>query len=217
MAGVTQADALNKFDDLSKSHGGSAGYMVSTLSIDYCAMLETENWEERFDSKLARDRPFLSLNLSLPLFGETVPLRFDRPCVRVFKSEFESHFGFGGGCTGYDPKRVVIVFKRNPTQPELITQLSRESCSVETPIDSDFALQLLMVMLLEGHVKSWTAIDMMADWFVEAGIESCTNFVEDKVWLKYIFEHMIEQPANIAVSTIEEVHSTLIEQPKSDE
>ena len=196
MAGVTQGDALKKFDELSKSYGGP-GYMVSNLPIQYCEMLETKNWEERFDSDLARDQPFLSQNPSLRLFGllfgKTLPLRFDKPCGKVFKSEFESHFGFGGVCTGYNPKAVVIVFKRNPTQPELITQLSRKSCSMKTPIDSDFAVQLLMLMLLEGHVKLWTAIDMMADWFVEAGIESCTNFVNDKVWLKYIFDNMIDQ------------------------
>jgi hypothetical protein len=166
--------------------------MVSNLPSEYCEMLETQKWQARFDSKLARDRPFLSLDLSLQLFGETLPLRFDRPCGKVFKYEFQSHFGFGGDCTGYDPKTTVLVCKENPTQPGLIAQLSRESCSVETPIDRHFALQLLMVMLLEGHVKLWSAIDMMADWFVKAGIESCINFVEDKVWLKYIFEHMIE-------------------------
>lgn len=191
MAGVTRADALKKFDELAERYGGSR-YMVSNLPSEYCEMLKTQKWQERFDSDLAREKPFLSLNLSLQLFGKTLSLRFDRPCMRVFKSEFESHFGFGGGCTGYDPETTVLVCKRNPTQPELITQLSRESCFVEIPIDGDFAVQLLTVMLLEGHVKSWNAIGMMADWFVEAGIESCTNFVKDKLWLKYIFEHMIE-------------------------
>ena len=195
MAGVTQADALKKFDELAKRYGGS-GYMVSNLPIQYREMLDTTHWREKYDSDIARDKPFLSVNFSLQLFGETVPLTFDRPCMKVFKYEFQSHFGFGGDCTGYDPKTTVLVCKRNPTQPGLITQLSRERCSVEIPIDGDFAVQLLMVMLLEGHVKLWTGIDMMADWFVEAGIESCTNFVENKVWLKYIFNNMIESKSD---------------------
>lgn len=192
MTEFTQAAALAEFDKISKNFGGS-GYMVSTLPSEYCEMLKIKTWQERYDSKLARDIPFLSLDRHyLELFGEKFPLRFDKPCEEVCKFEFQDHFGFQANCIGYNPETVVVVFKRRPTQPGLITQLTRECGSVKTPIDNDFAVQLLMVMLLEGHVKLWTAIGMMADWFVEAGIKSCTNFVEEKVWLKYILQHMIE-------------------------
>lgn len=191
MTEVTQAAALKKFEELSMTFGGS-GYMVSTIPSEYYEILKTKNWKERYDSDLAGDRPFSSLNCYLDLFGEKISLRFDTPCEIVYKYEFQDHFGFQADCIGYNPETVVVVFKRRPTQPELITKITREYGSVKTPIDNNFAVKLLMVMLLEGHVKKWTAIDMMANWFVEAGIKSCTNFVEEKVWLKYILQHMIE-------------------------
>ena len=187
MSKITCEAALDTLYLLQCQYGGS-GYMRLRLPCHLYPRLKKDNWITHDDEVFLSRKPIQSQWTLLMLLGSKFNVRFDKPECRVHDTIFETYFNFGPHCSNYDPEAIVIAFHERASIPDLLSNLRENKSFMEAPVDESFAKELLMVMIIEGYVKSWEAVQLMVDWFVEMGITSCANFVEGKAYLEYIFD-----------------------------
>ena len=183
----THAEVIAKFKELHKKHHHPHGYLLSTLPDELLTRLNAPNiaWCETYNPHASDRVNILSVHVTVPLMGHTFPMQFDRPLVMEHRYEFESYFGFGGHCNGYDRNRTIAHFPVK-THPEV----DLDAILLPGTVDAAYAKQAILLLALGGYVKFWDAVHDFEDWFVSAGIPECAGFIDGKELMSRIIDIM---------------------------
>lgn len=197
----THAEVIAKFKELHKKHHHPQGYLISTVPDELLTRLNAPNvaWCETYNPHASDRVNILSVHVTVPLMGHAFPMQFDRPLVMEHRSEFESYFGFGGHCQGYDRNRTIAHFPVK-IHPEvdldaiLLTGSQDNQDNQDKLVDAAYAKQAILLLALGGYVKFWDAVHDFEDWFVSAGIPECAGFIDGKELMARIIDIM--EPTN---------------------
>jgi hypothetical protein len=183
----THAEVVAKFKELHKKHYYTRGYLISTVPDELLSrFIHAEvQWSETYNSNVSDRVDILTANVTVPLMGHAFPMQFDRPLVMEHRSEFESYFGFGGHCQGYDINRTIAHFPvtANP-------KVDLDAILLTDTVDAAYAKQAILLLALGGYVKFWDAVHEFEDWFVSAGIPECAGFIDGKELMTHILDVM---------------------------
>ena len=189
---TTKADVVAKFKQLHKDHYRSDGYMVSDVGDAVAEkVFAGAAWHE-VHNRYASDRVNIhSTNATVPFMGHEFKMQFHRPIVMEHRCEFESYFGFGGHCNGFNLNRTIACFPKQFDATFVIDDiLLKDQCETD-PVNADYAKQAIILIALGGYVKFWSEVQNFEQWFVDvAGIPECKGFTESKELLAHIFEVM---------------------------
>jgi hypothetical protein len=183
----THAEVVAKFKELHKKHYYTRGYLISTVPDELLSRLNDAEvqWCETYNSNVSDRVDILTVHVTVPLMGHTFTMQFDRPLVMEHRSEFESYFGFGGHCQGYDCNRTIAHFpvKMHP-------EVDLDAMLLTGTVDAAYAKQAILLLALGGYVKFWDAVHEFEDWFVSAGIPECAGFIDGKELMSHIIDVM---------------------------
>jgi hypothetical protein len=189
---ATKADVVDKFKQLHKKHYQQSAYMISNVPDEITEQTFADaTWREVYN-RYASDRVCIrSTNAIVPIMGHKFEMQFHRPLVMEHRYEFESYFGFGGHCNGFNINRTIACF---PTKFDATFEIDeillKDQCATD-PVDADYAKQAIMLLALGGYVKFWSAVHDFEQWFVDvAGIPECKGFSETKQLLGHILNVM---------------------------
>jgi hypothetical protein len=188
---ATKADVVAKFKKLHNEHYVARGFMISNVPdetsekvFDQCA------WNEIYNNYASEHVRIRSLTATVPLFGHTFKMRFERPLVQDHHREFEDYFGFGGHCKGFNLNRTIARFPQQFDADLNIDALLLQE-DAAGPVDADYAKHAITLLALGGYVKYWNAVHEFEQWFVDvAGIPECKGVTDSKELLARIFEVM---------------------------
>jgi len=189
---ITKADVIAKVKQLHKKHYYSYGYMIHTVpdeNSEHYFNKDNLKWYQTFNHNVSNKVPLLSLDAKLSLNGYTFKMRFDRPLVKDERYEFESYFGFGGHCDGYNPNRTVMCFAETKDETINIDDLLVKDQTASDTVDADYINYVITVLILGGYVKFWNAIYEFEKWCVDAGILNTCNRDMHKV-ITHILDNM---------------------------
>jgi hypothetical protein len=181
----THAEVIAKFKELHKKHHHPRGYLISTVPDDMLSRFSDVQWCETYNSNVSDRVDILTVNASVPLMGHTFTMQFDRPQVMEHRYEFESYFGFGGHCNGYDCNRTIAHF---PVTMD--PKVDLDAMLFTGTVDAAYAKQAILLLALGGYVKFWNAVHEFEDWFVSAGIPECAGFIDGKELMTHILDVM---------------------------
>ena len=194
----TKADVINKFKQLHNKHYNQSGaYMISNVPDETSEkVFAGAKWHQMYN-RYASDRVYiLSANATVPLMGHEFQMRFHRPLVMEHRYEFESYFGFGGHCQGFNANRTIACFPTKIDEDADIDEMLKDQCGTD-PVDADYAKQAIVLLAVGGYVKFWNAVHEFENWFADvAGIPECKGFSESKRLLEYIFGVMTLETAD---------------------
>lgn len=181
----THAEVIAKFKELHTKYHYTRGYLISRVPDDMLSRFSDVQWCETYNSNVSDRVDILTVNATVPLMGHTFTMQFDRPQVMEHRYEFESYFGFGGHCNGYDRNRTIAHFpvKIDP-KVDLVAMLSTGT------VDAAYAKQAILLLALGGYVKLWDAVHEFENWFVSAGIPECAGFIDGKELMAHILDVM---------------------------
>jgi hypothetical protein len=189
---TTKADVVAKFKELHNKHYSSQGYMISNVPDETTEkVFAGAHWHEVYN-RYASDRVNIrSTNAIVSFMGHEFQMQFHRPRVMEHRYEFESYFGFGGHCQGYNINRTIACFpKKIDEKIDIDEILLKDQCATD-PVDADYAKQAIMLLAVGGYVKYWNAVHDFEDWFANvAGIPECKGFTDSKQLLERIFDVM---------------------------
>ena len=190
---ITKADVVAKFKQLHKKYYNQGdAYMISNVPDETSEkVFAGAQWNQVFN-RHASDRVYiLSANATIPLMGHEFNIQFHRPLVMEHRYEFESYFGFGGHCQGFNAHRTIACFPKKMDECADIDEiLLKDHCATDA-INADYAKQAITLIAVGGYVKFWNAVHEFEDWFVDvAGIPECNGFTKSKQLLERIFEVM---------------------------
>jgi hypothetical protein len=187
----TCAEVIAKFKELHKKHDHPRGYLISTVPDELLSRFNAPNvaWCETYNPHASNRVDILSVNVTVPLMGHAFEMHFDRPLVMEHRSEFESYFGFGGHCQGFNVNRTVARFpvKMHP-------EVDLDAILLTGTVDAAYAKEAILLLALGGYVKFWDAVHEFQDWFVSAGIPECAGFIDGKELMARIIDIM--EPTN---------------------
>ena len=201
---ITKADVVAKFKELHAKHYGPHGYMVSIVSDEIsdafyaCDRNSQFNWHNTYN-RYASERVLIrSCRVVVPLMGRTFKIRLDRPFESEDRYEFESYFGFGGHCEGYNQNRTILCYPTTFDETIDIDELLLNGSTATDPADNDYAKQAMMLIVLGGYVKFWNALSEFEAWFAnELGGE---QYNTGNTLRTHIFETMEPEPLPEQVS-----------------
>jgi hypothetical protein len=186
---VTKADVVAKFKQLHNKRYNVNGYMISHVPDEITEQtFAGAAWREVYN-RYASDRVNIrSTNAIVHFMGRNFKMQFHRPLVMEHRYEFESYFGFGGHCNGFNINRTIACF---PTKFDAEIDIDEILQCGADPIDADYAKQAITLLVLGGYVKFWSAVHDFEKWFVDvAGIPECKEFNDSKQMMERIFEVM---------------------------
>jgi len=189
---ATKADVVAKFKELHKKYYTSQGFMISNVPDETSEKVFSDAavWHEVYNRYASDYVHIRSLSVTVPLLGHAFTMQFERPLVKDHHCEFEEYFGFGGHCNGFNKNRTVARFPSKFDAELNIDALLLQDAA--EPIDADYAKNAIMLLVLGGYVKYWSAVHEFENWFVDAAdIPECTGFSESKELLARIFEIMV--------------------------
>lgn len=191
---ITKADVVAKFRQLHNKHYNQSGaYMISNVPDEVSEkMFAMANWREVYNRHASNNVCILSTSATVPLMGHEFEMQFHRPLVMEHRHEFESYFGFGGHCQGFNANRTIACFpKKIDEDADIDEMLLKNQCGTD-PVDADYAKQAIVLIAVGGYVKFWNAVHEFENWFADvAGIPECKGFSESKRLLEYIFSVMV--------------------------
>jgi hypothetical protein len=190
---ITKADVIAKFQQLHKKHYNQSGaYMISNVPDETSEkVFAGAHWHEVYN-RYASDRFCIrSSNATVPLMGHEFQMQFHRPLVMEHRYEFESYFGFGGHCKGFNANRTIACFpKKIDEDADIDEMLLKDQCGTD-PVDAEYAKQAIMLLAVGGYVKYWNAVHEFENWFADvAGIPECKGFNDSKQLMERIFDVM---------------------------
>ena len=196
---ITKADVITKFKQLhKKNYSQSGAYMISNVPDETSEkVFAGAHWHEVYN-RYASDRVYIrSANATVPLMGHEFKMQFHRPLVMEHRYEFESYFGFGGHCQGFNINRTIACFPKKIDECADIDEiLLKDQCATD-PVDADYAKQAITLLAVGGYVKFWNAVHEFEDWLADVGgIQECKGFSESKQLLERIFEVMTLENAD---------------------
>jgi len=189
---TTKADVVAKFKELHNKHYSSQGYMISNVPDEMTEkVFAGAHWHEVYN-RYASDRVYIrSANAIVSFMGHEFQMQFHRPLVMEHRYEFESYFGFGGHCQGYNINRTIACFPKKIDEKIDIDEILLKDQCAKDPVDADYAKQAIMLLAVGGYVKYWNAVHDFEDWFANvAGIPECKGFTDSKQLLERIFDVM---------------------------
>lgn len=191
---ITKADVVAKFKQLHNKHyNQSDAYMISNVPDETSEkVFAGAQWQQVYN-RYASDRVYiLSANATIPIMGHEFKMQFHRPLVMEHRYEFESYFGFGGHCQGFNPNRTIACFPKKIDKCADIDEiLLKDQCATD-PVDADYAKQAITLLAVGGYVKFWNAVHEFENWFVDmAGIPECNGFTKSNQLLECIFSVMV--------------------------
>ena len=200
---ITRADVVSKFKELHNKYHRQRGYMISTvpdeMSDKFHASSEQRfEWCETYNRYASETNNIRSCNVRVPLMGRTFKIRLDRPFESEDRYEFESYFGFGGHCEGYNQNRTILCYPTTFDDTIDIDELLLNGSAATDPADNDYAKQAMMMIVLGGYVKFWNALSEFEAWFAnELGGE---QYNTGNTLRTHIFETMEPEPLPEQVS-----------------
>ena len=184
---ITKAEVVAKFKELHNSYYSTQGYMISNVPDEVSEkMFANAVWNETYNKYASQHVKIRSLNVTVPLLGHEFIMQFDRPLVMDHRWEFENYFGFGGHCKYHTMNRTIAHFPSKFNADMSIDDLLLS----EGPVDEEYAKEAIMLLVLGGYVKYWTAVSEFEAWFGKAGLTECIHYTESKGLLTRIFEIM---------------------------
>lgn len=193
----TKADVITKFKQLHKKHYNQSGaYMVSNVPDETSEkVFAGAHWREVYN-RYASDRVNIrSANATVTIMGHEFKMQFHRPLVMEHRYEFESYFGFGGHCQGYNANRTIACFPNKIDEEVNIDEILLKGHCATDAVDADYAKQAITLLTVGGYVKYWDAVHEFENWFADvAGIQECKEFSESKQLLECIFSVMNLEP-----------------------
>ena len=190
---TTKADVVDKFKDLhKKNYNQSGAYMISNVPDEIAEdTFAGAAWCEVYN-RYASDRVNIrSTNAIVPFMGHEFKMQFHRPLVMEHRYEFESYFGFGGHCNGFNINRTIACFPTKfDADIDIDDILLKDQCATD-PVDAEYAKRAIILLALGGYVKFWGAVKNFEQWFVDvAGIPECKGFNDSNQLMERIFEVM---------------------------
>jgi len=188
----TCAEVIAKFKELHKKYDHPRGYLISTVPDELLSRFNAPNvaWCETYNPHASNRVDILSVNVTVPLMGHAFEMHFDRPLVMEHRSEFESYFGFGGHCQGFNVNRTVARFPVT-TNPKV----DLDAILLTGTVDAAYAKRAITLLALGGYVKFWDAVHDFEQWFADvAGITECAGFIDGKELMARIIDIM--EPTN---------------------
>ena len=188
MTSITKADVVAQFKELHNNHYRKQGFMISNVPDEVSVKVFADAaWSETYNMHASKYVTIQSLCVTVSLWGRDFTMQFDRPLTMDHHCEFEEYFGFGGHCKDYNANRTIARFPSNFDADLNIDALLLK----EGHIDAEYAKRAIMLLVLGGYVKYWTAVHEFEQWFVNVGgISECNGFSESKELLERIFEVM---------------------------
>ena len=187
----THAEVIAKFKELHNNYHHPRGYLISGVPDQMLARFSDADvpWRETYNIHVSDHVGIRSVNVTVPLMGHTFEMQFDRPLVMEHRSEFESYFGFGGHCQGFNVNRTIAHFPVT-MDPNVDLDAILLTGNQATLVDATYAKQAILLLALGGYVKFWKAVHEFEDWFVSAGIPECAGYIEGKSLLTHILDVM---------------------------
>lgn len=190
---TTKADVVAKFKELhKKNYNQSGAYMISNVPDEISEQtFAGAAWREVYNRYASDHVNIRSTNAVVPFMRHKFKMQFHRPLVMEHRYEFESYFGFGGHCKGFNIHRTIACFpKKIDDDVDIDDILLKDQCGTD-PVDAEYAKQAIMLLALGGYVKFWSAVHEFEQWFVDvAGIAECKGFNDSKQLMERIFEVM---------------------------
>ncbi len=188
---LTKQNVIDKIDELHKKYYNFSGYMVSNvneeLSNQFLTNEPSRTWQKMWNSHASKSVQIQTISAKMEVFNQKFDIRLDRPLEKDERYEFEAYFGFGGHCAGYSDNRIIMCFLHKVNKELNVSQLLLNDGGSESDVvDSDFANQAILLLLLGGYVKFWDAINQMAKWFQDAGI----SVYDSSQMVSHIFDKM---------------------------
>ena len=183
----THAEVIAKFKELHNNYHHPRGYLISGVPDQMLARFSDADvpWRETYNIHVSDHVGIRSVNVTVPLMGHTFEMQFDRPLVMEHRSEFESYFGFGGHCQGFNVNRTIAHF---PVTMD--PKVDLDAMLFTGTVDAAYAKQAILLLALGGYVKFWNAVHEFEDWFVSAGIPECAGFIDGKELMTHILDVM---------------------------
>ena len=172
---LNKRNVIDKITELHNKYYSLSGYMISTvneeLSNQFLTNEPSRTWQKTWNSHASKSVQIQTICAKMEVFHQKLDIRLDRPLEKDERYEFEAYFGFGGHCAGYSENRIIMCFLHKVNKELNVSQLLLNDGGSELDeVDSDFANQSILLLLLGGYVKVWDAIYEMRKWFQEAGI-----------------------------------------------
>jgi hypothetical protein len=189
------AQVIAKFEELHKKYyfENNDVYMVTTLPDSIAETFITSNpetiWEQKYNFRVSDKVPILCATVEVELLGRKFKVQFDRPFKREHRSEFEDHFGFGGHCSGYTDKRIIVCFPRTCRNEDM--NVAELLTSADAIIDDEYVKRALALLVMGGYTKYWDAYYEFSAWFTSFGTFPGADVKAKDVILPYILDHMI--------------------------